>query len=287
MLLAAPAGSAKSPAPAGAQPHARQAAAHLTRGGRPSDYDAGAIPPFGGVYPVYGDSAHRRHSPWQRLVGAFLGDLGYTIAPPASHPKSSAASIGRTVTVDALQQSSSAAVTAEAGANLGTIASASTTTATTTTTTTTTATGEGGSPHKLPPPSVKATALTGSLAETVKKGLTVHYAVNEQVAGYFEVLIAARLARHLHIKGRRSKWLPKGAPGKRLIAGRLLVTTRKAHGQVRIKLPKSIAKRLQRLHAVTLTLRVVVHNAAKHPLLARSQSTVELRGGHASRRRRS
>jgi len=88
----------------------------------------------------------------------------------------------------------------------------------------------------------------------------------EQVAGHFEVLLAAATAKRLGIKGGKAFGLPAGQPESLIVGQALLVTTKGGHSMVRIKLTKSAAQRLRHVHKVTLLLRLSVRNASpQHP----------------------
>ena len=128
----------------------------------------------------------------------------------------------------------------------------------------------------IPGPVASAAAATGTLAQVARAGLVVHYSVNEQVAGRFEVLLPASVAQRLKIGGHAATGLPAGFPKSVVIGQALVVTTKGGHSSVRIKFPKHTAKRLRHAHTVTLTLRMIVHNAAKSPLSTTVTSTVVL-----------
>ncbi len=113
-----------------------------------------------------------------------------------------------------------------------------------------------------PGPVTTSSVLSRSLASVLKSGLVVRYSVNEQVAGHFEVLLAASIARHLGLHGPAATGLPKGTAPQIVIAKAILVTTRGGRNTVKILLPKSTAARLHRLHKVSLMVRLVVRNAS-------------------------
>ncbi len=137
--------------------------------------------------------------------------------------------------------------------------------------------GVGGGGSSLPPPVATAAALSSSLKQVSRSGLVVRYAVNEQVAGRFEVLLDAATAHRLGIVGRVASGLPAGSPESLVIGQALLVTTKGGKSSVRIKFNKSTAKRLRKAHKVTLTLRLTAHNASKqNPLFTTVMSTVVL-----------
>ncbi len=133
-------------------------------------------------------------------------------------------------------------------------------------------TAPGGSTQTTPGPIVKATASSTSLAATLRKGLAIRYTVSEQVAGHFEVLLPTKLARHLGIRGSAAHGLPAGTAPSLVIAHAILVTTKAGHNTVHIKFSKATAARLHRLRKVTLTLRLIVHNASTQ----NPQSTTEM-----------
>jgi hypothetical protein len=137
--------------------------------------------------------------------------------------------------------------------------------------------GPGGS--SLPRPIATAAATSSSLKQVARNGLVVHYSVNEQVAGRFEVLLDATAAHHLGISGPAATNLPTGSPKSLVIGHALLVTTKGGKSSVRIKFSKSIAKHLRHAHKVKLTLRLTARNAsAQNPLFTTVMSTVELHG---------
>jgi hypothetical protein len=114
----------------------------------------------------------------------------------------------------------------------------------------------------LPGPVAHAAAASRSLTVALRKGLQIRYSVNEQVAGHFEVLLPTRMARRLGIQGSAAQGLPAGTAPSLVIAHAILVTTKGGHSSVRIKFSKKTAARLHRLKTVSLTLRLIVHNAA-------------------------
>lgn len=135
--------------------------------------------------------------------------------------------------------------------------------------------GPGGS--ALPRPVATASATSSSLKQVARNGLLVHYTVNEQVAGRFEVLLEDAAAHHLGISGPAAINLPAGSPKALVIGHALLVTTKGGKSSVRIKFSKSVAKHLRRAHRVKLTLRLTARNAsAQNPLFTTVMSTVEL-----------
>ena len=134
----------------------------------------------------------------------------------------------------------------------------------------------GGQAVALPGPIATAAAASSSLKQVASSGLVVRYSVNEQVAGRFEVLLAASTAHGLGISGPVARELPASAPKSLVIGQALLVTTKGGHSSVRIKFSKHIAKRLRHAHRVTLMLRLKVRNASKSPLFTTVTTTVVL-----------
>ena len=130
----------------------------------------------------------------------------------------------------------------------------------------------------LPGPVATAAAVASSPKQVARGGLVVHYTVNEQVAGRFEVLLAAATAHKLGIGGRVATGLPAGSAKALVIGQALLVTTKGGHSSVRIKFDKRTAKHLRHAHKVTLTLRMIVRNASKNPAFTTVTSTVVLHG---------
>jgi hypothetical protein len=129
----------------------------------------------------------------------------------------------------------------------------------------------------VPTPTAKYAVSSQSLSKAVKSGLVVRYTVNEQVAGHFEVLLAASTAKRLGIKGSTAEGLAKGSPKMILIARAILVTTKGGTNTLKIHFSKRTAERLRRLSKVTLTLRLIAHNAStKNPQTITVLSTVVL-----------
>jgi hypothetical protein len=90
----------------------------------------------------------------------------------------------------------------------------------------------------------------------------VRYSVNEQVAGNFQVLVAATAARRLGVSGPLATGLPAGSAPERVIARAVLVTTRGGTSTMHIIFSKATAARLARARSASITLRLIVHNAA-------------------------
>jgi hypothetical protein len=109
-------------------------------------------------------------------------------------------------------------------------------------------------------PVVSASVVSRSLAIALRRGLSVRYSVNEQVAGRLEVLIATSTARRLGLRGPRAIGLAQGAAAQTVIGKEILVTTKGGRSAVKVQFDKQNAPRLRRLRKLSLMLRLVVRN---------------------------
>ena len=107
-------------------------------------------------------------------------------------------------------------------------------------------------------PVASQSVLSHSLAKATGSGLAVHYSVNEQATGHFEVLLAASVARRLRLHYPLAKGLPKGTPPQEVVAKALLVTAKGGHSTMKIRFGRVTAARLHRLGRVSLMLRLVL-----------------------------
>jgi PKD domain len=123
--------------------------------------------------------------------------------------------------------------------------------------------GAGSHPSAIPAP-VAAAAVASHSLRRIRKGISVRYSVNEQVAGHIEVLLSQALARRLRITGPIATGLAAGTPPQVIIGRAILVTTAAGRGTVVVQLSRHVQSRLARLHGVTLMLRMSVRNAASH-----------------------
>jgi hypothetical protein len=153
----------------------------------------------------------------------------------------------------------------------GTTSPATSTTGSTTTPSTT-------PPAKpIPGPVASAAVLSRSLTTALKKGLVIGYSVNEQVAGQFQVLLAASIAKRIGLHGAPATDMPPGSEPAIVIGKAILITTKGGRNAVKIEFGKKTAAKLHKLRSVTLTIRLVVRNAASHsPLSTTVISTVTL-----------
>jgi hypothetical protein len=109
---------------------------------------------------------------------------------------------------------------------------------------------------------VTASVGSRSLSRALRGGLVVSYAVNEQVAGHVEVLLATSIARRIGLHGPPAVGLAPGTPPQTIIGKGIVVTTKGGHSTVKLQFGKSTASRLRRLHKISLMLRLVVRNAS-------------------------
>jgi PKD domain len=120
--------------------------------------------------------------------------------------------------------------------------------------------GSGGIPVSAPVAS--AAVVSHSLLSALKSGLVVSYAVNQQVAGNFQVLLAASVGKRIGLTHPLATGLPQGTPSQVVVAKTLLVTTKGGHSRLKIVFSKSTARRLRRLHSASLMVRLVVRNSS-------------------------
>ena len=123
----------------------------------------------------------------------------------------------------------------------------------------TTATGAS-----VPDPVATAAVVSHSLKTAISKGVAVHYQVNEQVAGRFEVLLSQKTAKRLKIHGSLAVDLPAGAEPEVVIGTALVVTLKGGGSTTHVVLTKSASKGLRKVKKVPLDLRLTVRNAAVH-----------------------
>lgn len=129
----------------------------------------------------------------------------------------------------------------------------------------------------IPGPVASAAVLSHSLTTVLKKGLEIGYSVNEQVAGQFQVLLAASIAKRIGLHGAPATDMPPGSEPAIVIGKAILITTKGGRNTVKIEFGKQTAAKLRKLRSVTLTIRLVVRNAASHsPLSTTVISTVTL-----------
>jgi hypothetical protein len=131
--------------------------------------------------------------------------------------------------------------------------------------------------NPTPPGPVASAAITShSLASVLSKGLPVSYSVNEQVAGRFQVLLAASVAKRIGLHGALATGLAKGTPPQIVIAGAVLVTTKGGHNTIKIKFGKKTAAKLHKLRKVSLMVRLIVRNSSRGAPTTTVLSTVTL-----------
>jgi hypothetical protein len=121
-------------------------------------------------------------------------------------------------------------------------------------------------------PSATAVIVSRSLRTALRRGLAVRYAVNEKVAGRFEVLLAKSAAKKIGLRAPVVTGLARGTPAQTLIARSILVTTAGGRGQVRIHFSNANIARLRKLRGATLMLRLIVRNPSNATTTALAKS---------------
>jgi PKD domain len=131
--------------------------------------------------------------------------------------------------------------------------------------------------NAIPGPVASAAVTSKSLRKALRNGLVVSYSVNEQVAGQFQVLLAASVAKRIGLHGPLATGMPPGSAPAIVIAKAILITTTGGRNTVKILFGKKTAAKLRKLRSVSLTIRLVVRNASSHsPLTTTVISAVTL-----------
>ncbi len=104
--------------------------------------------------------------------------------------------------------------------------------------------------------------VSHSLSSALKGGLVVSYAVNQQVAGNFQVLLAASVGKRVGLTHPLATGLPQGTPPQVVVAKALVVTAKGGHSTLKVVFSKTAAQRLRRLHTASLIVRLVVRNSS-------------------------
>ncbi len=97
-------------------------------------------------------------------------------------------------------------------------------------------------------PIARAAIISRKLALALRKGVSISYSVNEQVAGHFEILLSRSTARRLHVSGPEATGLAPGSAPQVVIAKAILITTKGGHSTVAIKLSRRTAAELGKTH---------------------------------------
>lgn len=113
----------------------------------------------------------------------------------------------------------------------------------------------------LPAPVAAQAVTPTSVGKATRKGLVVRYQVNEQVTGSFNVLLAASVAKRIGLHMPLAYGLPAGTPPQEIVGKALLITTKGGRGTIKIKFGPVTARRLRRLHKVSLMLQLSLRNA--------------------------
>jgi len=125
-------------------------------------------------------------------------------------------------------------------------------------------TGSSGGSGQAPttPPVASAAVASHSLSRALQGGLVVTYSVNQQVAGNFQVLLAASVGKRVGLTHPLATGLPQGTPQQVVVAKALVVTTKGGHSKLKITFSKATAKRLRHLRSASLLVRLIVRNSA-------------------------
>jgi hypothetical protein len=126
----------------------------------------------------------------------------------------------------------------------------------------------------LPAPVAAQSVLSTSLAKTTRKGLTLRYSVNQQVAGRFEVLLTASIAHRIGLHPPLATGLPTGTPPQVVIGKAFLITTKGGGGTIKVQFGKVTAAHLRHLGKVSLMLRLNVRNASGETTTVLSKFTL-------------
>ena len=121
-------------------------------------------------------------------------------------------------------------------------------------------TGGSQGSGKAPKPVASAQLVSRSLGDALENGVAVRYEVNEEVTGHMDVLLSAKLAHKLGLRGRAATELPAGTEPMIVLASRVVHTVKKGHSTLHLNLQKSVIARLRKLPRVSLELRLVVRN---------------------------
>ena len=110
------------------------------------------------------------------------------------------------------------------------------------------------------PPQVTLTLVSSSLPTVLRKGLQLRYAVNQVLAGSFELLVNSATAHRLHISGHAGAGAPVGSG---IEIGRAnVVSASPGHATITIRLTHSAVSHLGHTRSLLVTLRLAVANEA-------------------------
>jgi hypothetical protein len=126
----------------------------------------------------------------------------------------------------------------------------------------------------LPAPVAAQSVMSTSLSKATRKGLVVRYSVNEQVAGTFNVLLNAQIAKRIGLHLPLAQGLPAGTPPQEIVGKAVLITTKGGRGTMKIEFGKVTGARLRRLGKVSLMLQLNLRNASGGTSTVLSQITL-------------
>ena len=114
----------------------------------------------------------------------------------------------------------------------------------------------------VPAPVAVQSVLSTSLGKATRKGLPVRYSVNEQVAGSFNVLLEASIAKRLGLHFPLATGLPEGTAPQEIVGKAVVVTTKGGRGTIKIQFGRRTGALLRRLHKVSLLVQLHVRSAS-------------------------
>jgi hypothetical protein len=191
----------------------------------------------------------------------------YTVTLKITDTGGNTASVSKSVTVDGpLPPAPSTSSSSSSTASTSSTSSSSSST--------TTSSGSGTAALVLPAPVAAEAVSSTSLKKVTRTGLPVRYSVNEQVTGTFEVLLAAKIAKRLHLHLRQANGLAAGTPPQVIVGKALLITTKGGRGSLKIHFSKKTGRRLRRRHKIPLLVWLQVRNASGATTAALSKITL-------------
>lgn len=110
-------------------------------------------------------------------------------------------------------------------------------------------------------PVATAAILSHSLRRALRSGILIRFIVNEALAGHVEVMIAASIAKRMHVTGAKAVGLPAGTPPQTIVAKSVLIAARGGSGTLTLHVGTKTAQRLHKLHSASFLMRLIVHNA--------------------------
>jgi PKD domain len=201
-----------------------------------------------------------RHSPVECGTGSGVASPNPVASVVHEYAYGGTYDVRLTVTDDAGDTATSYASITVSGSPPPSPSTSSTSSSSSTTSTTTSTTSTAA--LVLPAPVAAQAVSSTVLGKVTRKGLPVRYSVNEQVTGTFEVLLAAKIAKRMHLHLLRAKGLAAGTPPQVVVGKAVLITTKGGRGSLKIHFGKKTGRRLRRRHKVQVLLWLHVRNAS-------------------------